>query len=192
MKNVHFEHPIFNHMEQPLQKLIELNVKTIQKMSYIKPDDLLNIKKPGDFLEKNMNVFIQNSHMVLNYMQDTFNILESHWSQVALNTEESAKKIAKQTVSSVKKTIKKSASSMKSVAQKTASHAKGAVKPSAKVKPEAQVAMKKNTSTANKAVAPHVSAKEMGNNMPKVEGMNEKSGIKNIGISIPKGSNLPN
>lgn len=100
MKNTFFEQKFFSGMEFPLQRLMELNMKTIQSMSYLKPGDLMNIKKPEDLFERNMDMFLQNSHMALNYMRDTFNILENHWLNASKHAEEHVKQAVSKVVAS--------------------------------------------------------------------------------------------
>ncbi|KTD06917.1 hypothetical protein [Legionella jamestowniensis] len=68
----------FNQLQKPFREMIELNVKTLQKIAYLKPDELSHIKKPGDILEKNVDIFIQNGHRALDYMQQAFGIFEKH------------------------------------------------------------------------------------------------------------------
>ena len=68
---------ITNHIQQPLQALTELNVKTLQNFKYIKPDELTSIKKPEDLLNKQMTAFIENGHNTLDYMKKSFSILEN-------------------------------------------------------------------------------------------------------------------
>jgi hypothetical protein len=60
----------------PFQAIAELNVKTLQGLSYLKPDELTNLKKPEELLEKQINIAVENSHKVLDYMQKSFAILE--------------------------------------------------------------------------------------------------------------------
>ena len=130
-------------MEFPLQKLMELNIKTMQGFSYMKPGDLFSIKKPEELLERNMNMFIRNSHMAIDYMRDTFSILENHWIKVSHRTDEAARDVIKQASSTLKQassTAKKASSATsktakkptKPAAKKTAAHTKSAAKPSTK------------------------------------------------------------
>lgn len=168
-------------MEFPLQKLMELNIKTMQGFSYMKPGELFSIKKPEELLERNMNMLIRNSHMAIDYMRDTFSILENHWIKVSHRTEESAKDIMEQASSAVKKasstakkvsssakkasstiankisstatsTAKKSASA-KPAAKKTAAHTKSAAKPSTKT--VAKAGEKKSAKKSSKPVVQH-------------------------------------
>ena len=62
--------------QEPWKAMAELNVKTLQSMTYLKPDELTSITKPQDLLEKQLSVTLSNGHKVLDYMQQTFGILE--------------------------------------------------------------------------------------------------------------------
>jgi hypothetical protein len=68
----------FNQLQKPFQEIVELNVKTLKKLAYIKPDELPQLKKPEDFLEKNVNVLIANGHNTLDYLEQAFHICEKH------------------------------------------------------------------------------------------------------------------
>lgn len=214
MKNIYLDQKTFSNMSFPLQKLMELNVKTLQSMSYMKPGDLLNVKKPGDLFEQNLGMLIQNTHMILNHMQDTFSIFESHWLSVAQHNEESVKNVMHQESPEAKKTIKKTTSSTKTVTKKTASSAKSSA--GVKAESKAKTSVKKTSKAAkpvmqnSKANVSHaanpvkhevratadkskhnVHAKNVGQSMPKVGGVAEKSPMKDLGL-LNKGTNLPN
>ena len=63
-------------IQEPFQALAELNIKTIQGMTYLKPEELSHIKKPEDFLEKQISLAVENGHKALDYMQKSFQIIE--------------------------------------------------------------------------------------------------------------------
>lgn len=63
-------------IQEPFQAIAELNVKTLQGLSYIKPEELAHVKKPEDLLEKNINLAVENGHKALDYMQKSFEIIE--------------------------------------------------------------------------------------------------------------------
>ncbi len=236
MKNEFFEQKFFNNFDAPIQKLMELNVKMMQNLSLMKPMDLLSLKKPEDFFEKNMELFMQNSQMTLNYMRETFNILESQWLNVSRNLDQSTKKMVDEASSALKKNTKKAATTVKSAAKKVSSTAKkatSAAKKTASISKKAapavkkisssvkKVSAKKNTkvaaqskttaalkpkqakstppkSTAIQAKGPmspnapkvNVAAEK---SMPKVSGMAEKSGVKDLNIpTIGKSNPMPN
>lgn len=63
-------------LQEPLKAITELNVKTIQNIAYIKPEELTAIKKPEELLEKQINLAVENGHKALDYMQKSFQIFE--------------------------------------------------------------------------------------------------------------------
>lgn len=134
-------------MEFPLQKLMELNIKTMQGFSYMKPGELFSIKKPEELLERNMNMLIRNSHMAIDYMRDTFSILENHWIKVSHRTEDTAKDIIKQATSTVKK-ASSSAKKVSSTAKKASSTAKKASSPTSKTSSTATSSTAKKSASA--------------------------------------------
>ncbi|KTD18761.1 Uncharacterised protein [Legionella lansingensis] len=67
---------IMNRIQRPLQAMMELNARTLQSISYLKPEELSKIRKPEELLEKQINVFVENGHKALDYMQKSFAIFE--------------------------------------------------------------------------------------------------------------------
>ena len=63
-------------VQEPFQALAELNVKTLQGLTYLKPEELSNFKKPEELFEKQINLAIENGHKTLDYMQKSFQIVE--------------------------------------------------------------------------------------------------------------------
>ncbi|HAT6361661.1 TPA: phasin family protein [Legionella pneumophila] len=63
-------------IQEPFQDIAELNVKTLQGLSYLKPDELAQVKKPEEMLEKQINLAVENGHKALDYMQKSFQIIE--------------------------------------------------------------------------------------------------------------------
>jgi hypothetical protein len=63
-------------MQEPLQAMAELNIKTMQGLSYLKPDELTNVKKPEELLEKQIHLAVENGHKALDYLQKSFQIIE--------------------------------------------------------------------------------------------------------------------
>jgi len=62
--------------QEPFQALAELNVKTLQSFTYLKPDEFANIKKPEQLWEKQIELAISNGHKALDYIQKSFQIIE--------------------------------------------------------------------------------------------------------------------
>lgn len=63
--------------QEPLQAIAQLNIETIQGLHYLKPEELAHIKNPEEFIEKQVNLVIENGHKTLDYMQKSFKILEN-------------------------------------------------------------------------------------------------------------------
>ncbi|KTD34954.1 Phasin protein [Legionella moravica] len=63
-------------LQEPFQAIAELNVKTLQGLTYLKPDELAHVKKPEEVLEKQINLAVENGHKALDYMQQSFQIIE--------------------------------------------------------------------------------------------------------------------
>lgn len=78
MTQAYFENwsEIAKKMQEPFQALAELNVKTLQSLSYLKPDELATTKKPEELLEKQIHLAIENGHKALDYLQKSFQIME--------------------------------------------------------------------------------------------------------------------
>ena len=62
--------------QEPMQALADLNMKTLQSFQYLKPDELSKIAKPEEFVEKQLEIAIANGHKALDYMQNSFQIIE--------------------------------------------------------------------------------------------------------------------
>lgn len=63
-------------IQEPFQAMAELNVKTLQSINYLKPEEIANIKKPEELLEKQINLAVENGHKTLDYLQKSFQIIE--------------------------------------------------------------------------------------------------------------------
>jgi hypothetical protein len=63
-------------LQEPLQAIAGLNIKTMQAVTYIKPEELAKIKKPEELFEKQINLAVENGHKALEYMQKSFQIFE--------------------------------------------------------------------------------------------------------------------
>ena len=59
-----------------LKAIAELNVKTLQSLSYLKPEELARIKHPEELVEKQIHLAVENGHKALDYMQKSFQIVE--------------------------------------------------------------------------------------------------------------------
>jgi hypothetical protein len=64
-------------VQEPFKALAELNVKTLQGLAYLRPDELAAIKKPDEFVEKQLDLALQNGHKALEFMQKSYEIILS-------------------------------------------------------------------------------------------------------------------
>lgn len=62
--------------QAPFQAIAELNMKTLQGISYLKPEEMAQLKKPEELLEKQIALAVENGHKALDYMQKSFQIFE--------------------------------------------------------------------------------------------------------------------
>jgi len=65
------------HKMQELSKaMLELGLRSMQRFNYLKPEDFTSVKKPEDFLENQMNLALNNSYNLLDYMGKSFELYE--------------------------------------------------------------------------------------------------------------------
>lgn len=78
MNQAYFEKwsEIAKKAQEPFQAIAELNVKTLQGLSYLKPEELSQLKKPEELLEKQISMAVENGRKALAYMQESFQIFE--------------------------------------------------------------------------------------------------------------------
>lgn len=102
-----------NPFGNSMQKIMELNIRTVQNISYMKPTDLFS-SKPKEMMEKPMETFIHNSEVLLNYMTEAFNILGGQWLKNAPNLTQNANKLMNEASTVMEKNVKKATSLAKS------------------------------------------------------------------------------
>lgn len=78
MNQVNFDKwaDIAKKAQAPFQAIAELNAKTLQGINYLKPEDMAQLKKPEELLEKQITLAVENGHKALDYMQKSFQIFE--------------------------------------------------------------------------------------------------------------------
>ena len=91
MNQQHFEkwNDMVKTMQKPFQDIAELNIKTLQGLTYVKPEELSKIKKPEELIEKQIDLAIKNGRIALDYMQKSFQIME----KAMLDVVEQGKKV---------------------------------------------------------------------------------------------------
>ncbi len=82
-------------LQEPFQAIAELNVKTLQGLSFLKPEELAQVKKPEEFLEKQIGLAVENGHKALDYMQKSFQILEKAMLGLVQETKKATAEIKK-------------------------------------------------------------------------------------------------
>jgi hypothetical protein len=82
-------------LQEPFQAIAELNVKTLQGLSILKPEELAQVKKPEEFLEKQIGLAVENGHKALDYMQKSFQILEKAMLGIVNETKKAAAEVKK-------------------------------------------------------------------------------------------------
>ncbi|KTD07769.1 hypothetical protein [Legionella jamestowniensis] len=97
---------MMSRMQRPLQAMMELNTRTLQNISYLKPEDFSKIRKPEELLEKQMNVFVENAHKALDYMQKSFSIFEESLLSVSREVKDRTEQTTRQAQDVMKKTMK--------------------------------------------------------------------------------------
>ena len=63
-------------MQEPLQQMAELNARTLQNFAYPRPEEFTETKRPEELLNKQLALALENGHKALNYMQESFQIIE--------------------------------------------------------------------------------------------------------------------
>lgn len=66
----------FKKAQESFQALTMLNIKTLESFSYLKPEHLANPKNPEELLNKEINIAFENGHKALDYMKESFLIME--------------------------------------------------------------------------------------------------------------------
>lgn len=66
----------FKAVENPISEMMELNVKTFKKLQQIHPAKTPNQQQPQEVFEDNFNLIIKNTHELLDYWQNMFQIMD--------------------------------------------------------------------------------------------------------------------
>ncbi|MGQ3892888.1 hypothetical protein [Legionella sp. CNM-4043-24] len=107
----------FNALEAPFRDIMNLNVKTIQNFSYMRPMELMDPSKPEQFMDKNVEMLIENGHKALDYMQSMFDIVGKHWGfmsrEIIVQSQKKAQKNMREGMIINAKLIEKSTSPLK-------------------------------------------------------------------------------
>jgi len=79
-------------LHEPFHAIAELNVKTLQGINYLKPEELAQVKKPEELLEKQIHLAVENGQKALDYMQKSFQIIEKAMIGIIKETKKNVEK----------------------------------------------------------------------------------------------------
>lgn len=86
---------LVKNAQQPLQEFAQLQAKTVQSLSYVKPNELSELKNPQALLEKNVEIMVENGHKLLDYMQESFQLFEKSMKQAIKETKKASAAVKK-------------------------------------------------------------------------------------------------
>jgi hypothetical protein len=82
-------------IQKPFQEMLALNVKTLQGLKYLTLEEMSSVKQPGELLDKQVKLMMENSHLILDYVTKSFQLFEyallSHSKQFKENAVQSIK-----------------------------------------------------------------------------------------------------
>ncbi|ASQ44831.1 phasin family protein [Legionella clemsonensis] len=82
---------IARHIQKPFQEMFELNLALLKEIKFLKAEDLLTIKSPEEFIEKQVNLAFENGHKALNYFRQSFAIFEQTLKPITETVKNSSK-----------------------------------------------------------------------------------------------------
>lgn len=74
---------LVTEMHKPFQAMMELNLKTLQNLHYAKPEEASSWQQPHKMIDHQMKMAMENSHQMLDYMRQSFQILENAFAMVS-------------------------------------------------------------------------------------------------------------
>lgn len=98
---------LVNQIQQPMQELMELNARTWQNFTYLKPEELTQVRKPDELFKKQMESMIANSHRTLDYMLQSFQIFENALESVSAEATLRSKEFMTQTQDTIRSVSRK-------------------------------------------------------------------------------------
>ncbi|KTD16788.1 hypothetical protein [Legionella jordanis] len=74
---------LVNEMHKPFQAMVELNIRTLQNLHYLRPEEAANWQQPNRIIDNQLKMAMENSHQMLDYMRQSFQIMENAFSSVS-------------------------------------------------------------------------------------------------------------
>lgn len=66
-----------SQMQKPFQEMLDLNVNTFKNLNYLTFQDISSMKDPGELFNKQMKLMMKNSQMMLDYLEQSYQLLQS-------------------------------------------------------------------------------------------------------------------
>lgn len=66
-----------SQMQKPFQEMLDLNVNTFKNLNYLTFQDISSMKDPGELFNKHMKLLMKNSQMMLDYLEQSYQLWQS-------------------------------------------------------------------------------------------------------------------
>lgn len=106
--------PFANSFEKSFNALMQLNMNTVQRMFSTNQEALMTVRRPEDLIETTVGLMVEQGQKNMEYVQNFFQICESHMLHVSLND---SKKTMKQVVKTMKPVVSSMAKSVATVSR---------------------------------------------------------------------------
>ena len=90
-----------NEMNRPIRDLMNLNMKTLRNVKVLKLEEFSEIRQPSDLIGKEINLVLENSHKLLDYMEESFHIIEDAFLAFSQEMKQNTEKTMKQAESEI-------------------------------------------------------------------------------------------
>ncbi|NSL17405.1 hypothetical protein HRQ65_03280 [Tatlockia micdadei] len=138
---------MINEMQKPFRAMLELHVNTLKNLRYLRPEELSNLHLPGEMISRHLALAMENSHNMLNYMQQSFQIFENAFLSLSREMTENAGLPSRQIKINIEGE-KKAPASRRKPTEKKASRAKSTKDLSQKSQTKTKVATTKASTKA--------------------------------------------
>lgn len=92
-----------HQLHNSFQEFTNLTIKTLQNFHYLKPEEWSQLQRPERILEKQLELYVENGHNLLDYFEKSFLLLERNWFKAAKNIKENSEQVMNKTKKSVNK-----------------------------------------------------------------------------------------
>ncbi|KTC77104.1 hypothetical protein [Legionella brunensis] len=146
---------LVTEMHKPFQAMMELNIRTLQNLHYLRPEESSNWRQPNKLMDNQMKLVMENSHQMLDYMRQSFQILENAFSFVSKEMQKNSEQVmGRATSMSASNVSPVKAKTSSSSPKKTTAKSKKTSMSSSKKPVSAKMATQKNAGTQAKKTMP--------------------------------------